>query len=198
MADLVKIKLGDSEQQRTEGLNDNFAEIETRKVDKAANGFATLDGDGKVSQTAKNADKAQYFDDTNVTIKAALDGLADDIEDMADGTTVAGKAKALQPDTAPGNLKYYGTDEFGNIGWHDYTGGAEDPTGMSAVAFTAVGWTAAGDYHALSLPHGNKYPGDVYKEVSGEHVKAVVGIKRTTSNIVITADAPFVGYLLLG
>lgn len=199
MAELQRVGLGVPVKEYTETINDNFTELENRKADKATNGYATLDANGKVNQTAKTADTAKDYDATSGTIKQALEALATDIEDIEDGTTTVGKAKALDPDEAPGNTKYYGTDEFGNIGWHDYTAGSEDPTGMAKVDFNnTTDWDTEGNYFTVTKPHNNKYPGDVFKNVSGDYVKTVVGIVRTSTNIKIYSDTKFTGYFLLG
>jgi len=198
MAELRRVGLGVPVKEYTETINDNFTELENRKQDKSTYGFATLDADGKVTQTALNADKAKDYDTTGGTIKQALDALATDIEKIEDGTTTVGKAKALNPDEVPGNLKYYGTDVFGNIGWHDYTVGSEDPTGMIKVDFNTTDWDTEGNYFTVTKPHNNKYPGDVFKNVSGDYVKVVVGIVRTSTNIKIYSDTKFTGYFLLG
>jgi hypothetical protein len=199
MAELQRVGLGVPVKEYTETINDNFTELDTRKQDKSTYGFATLNANGKVTQTALNADKAKDYDTTGGTIKQALDALATDIEDIEDGTTTVGKAKALDPDETPGNTKYYGTDEFGNIGWHDYTAGSEDPTGMTKIDFNnTTDWDTEGNYFTVTKPHNNKYPGDVYKSVSGDYVKVVVGIVRTSTNIKIYSDTKFTGYFLLG
>lgn len=199
MAELQRVGLGVPVKEYTETINDNFTELENRKADKATNGYATLDADGKVNQTAKTADTAKDYDATSGTIKTALDNIGTNITNITNGTTTVGKAKALNPDSSPGNLKYYGTNASGQIGWHDYTAGSEDPTGMSTVTFDDEGdWTEVSSYYVCTVDHNNKYPGDVYKEESGEYVKVVVGIVRTSTQVRIYSDAPFAGYILLG
>lgn len=199
MAELQRVGLGVPVKEYTETINDNFTELENRKQDKSTYGFATLDADGKVTQTALTADKAKDYDTTSGGIKTAIDGINTNVGKIVDGTTTVGKAKALDPDEPLGNSKYYGTDEFGSIGWHDYTAGSEDPTGMTKVDFNnTTDWDTEGNYFTVTKPHNNKYPGDVYKSVSGDYVKTVVGIVRTSTNIKIYSDTKFTGYFLLG
>ena len=70
---------------------------------------------------------------------------------------------------------------------------------MTKVDFNnTTDWDTEGNYFTVTKPHNNKYPGDVYKNVSGDFVKTVVGIVRTSTNIKIYSDTKFTGYFLLG
>ena len=69
---------------------------------------------------------------------------------------------------------------------------------MTKVDFDTTDWDTEGNYFVVTKPHNNKNPGDVFKNVSGEYVKVVVGIVRTSTNIKIYSDTKFAGYFLLG
>lgn len=195
-------------------LNDNFTDLDTNKANTSAlsdyipttqkgtaNGVASLDADSKVNQTAKNADMAKDYDTSTGTIKTKIATIEGNITNIENGTTAVGKAKALNPDTPPGNDKYYGTSASGTIGWYDYDDGSGSATGVIIENFTDVDarWsTISGGLYTLTIPHTNKYPLGVFKVNGSDYDNVNVDIIRNNTNVLVRSHNKFTGYLQLG
>lgn len=179
MAELQTIMTPFSPNELAKTINANNTELDKRKVDSSV------------------------LDDfvTSEAFSTALMSLSDSISSIVNGTTVVAKARTLDPEDHPGNLKYFGTSEAGTLGWHNV------PMPDAALPITKESFTDADSrwsgpvdgIHTLTFAHSERYALVVFKQINaGEFVTVSVDLVRDNTNIRVKSGEKFEGYVVLG
>lgn len=183
------IKLGELVKTAWQKVNSNFEELYqsiTNKVDKVA---------------GKELSSNDYTD----AEKTKLSGIAANaqvnvIETVkVDGTALTPTSKAVNIDLSGKVDKVTGKGLSTNDFTDDYKTKVDNAISVTKKTFTASSWGTVGSdgYYTQSIAAAGKYPVKVMRNDNGTYTEALVQTAINGSNVIITAEETFEGYLIV-
>lgn len=183
------IKLGELVKTAWQKVNENFTELYNslaNKVDKVA-------GKELSSNDYTNAEQSKLSGiatgaQVNVIETVKVNGTALTPTDKAVNIDLSGKV-----DKVTG--KGLSTNDFTDA----YKAKADAAVSITKQTFAVNGWGSVGSdgYYTMSIAASGKYPVKVMRNESGTYTEALVQTAISGSNVVITTEETFEGYIVM-
>nr|DAS45591.1 MAG TPA: Head fiber protein [Caudoviricetes sp.] len=183
------IKLGELVKSAWQKVNANFEELYNtiaNKQDKEA-------GKGLSTNDYTSADKTKL---SNIAAGAQVNV----IETVkVNGTALTPSGKAVNIDLSGKVDKVTGKGLSTNDFTDAYKNKIDSAASVTKSTFAANGWGSADSngYYNMSIAAAGKYPVKVMRNESGTYTEALVQTAVSGSNVVITSEEAFEGYVIL-
>ena len=205
MTEIQKIKLGGYVGEEVQKINDNFEALNGAIPTKTSE--LTNDSDFATAQDVANAvgeitvptKTSELTNDSNFVTAQYVEGVVGEI-------TVPTKTSELTNDsnfvksTDTAFINKVDKEEGKGLSEENYTTAEKNKlSGLSAPTEKAIitsDWTASNGQYVCTLSMSGKKPGVVMRKNGTEYGAVIVDVKISGSNVVITADEAFEGYII--
>ena len=205
MAEIKKIKLGGYVSEEVQKINDNFEALNGAIPTKTSelnndSGFATTqDVANAVGAITVPTKTSQLTNDSNFAT-------TQDVANAVGAITVPTKTSQLTNDSnfVKANdaafINKVDKEDGKGLSEENFTAAEKNKlSGLSAPTEKAIltsDWTASNGQFVCTLAMSGKKPGVVMRKNGTEYGAVIVDVKLSGSNVVITADEAFEGYII--